>query len=235
MGIFRFKHFEVRNERSAMKVNTDGVLLGAAATLRASDRRYLDVGTGTGTIAMMLAQRSATADVDAIDIDGPSAEEATANFAASPWPERLRAHHCALQEFQPAEPYDLIISNPPYYDDSLLNPDERKRGARHSLSLSYRELAEFAAAGALTPAGRLSMILPTDCEKALCRTLRSFGLFPFRILRIRTSERKAPARIIVESSFSREDSPKEEELTISTGGKYSEEYLSLTKDFYLQS
>ena len=234
MGTFRFNHFEVRNERSAMKVNTDGVLLGAAATLQESDLRYLDIGTGTGTIALMLAQRSPSARIDAIDIDAPSAEEAAGNFSASPWPERLRALHTSLQEFRPEGLYDLIVSNPPYFDNSLLNPDGRTSTARHSLTLSYREIAEFAA-GALAPSGRLSLILPADCEKTLCRTLRSFGLHPFRILRIRSSERKAPSRIIVESSLLRTDSPAEGELLISKGGKYSEEYLSLTRDFYLFS
>ena len=129
MSVFRFKYFNVVNERSAMKVNTDGVLLGAAMTMLSADRRMLDIGTGTGTIALMVAQRAlgipgqagddgmrAGGDfmIDAIDIDEPSASEAAANFGESPWAEHLRAHNLSLQDFADSEPdkYDLIFSNP---------------------------------------------------------------------------------------------------------------------------
>ena len=141
-SVFRFKRFEVRNERSSMKVNTDGVLLGAAMGLDVSDRRLLDVGTGTGTIAL-----GAECVIDAIDIDQASAEEAAENFSASPWPDMLRASHISLDGFAAAcgDGFDLIFSNPPYFDGSLKNPDARKSAARHSLSLSYRELIAFAA------------------------------------------------------------------------------------------
>ena len=236
-SVFRFKRFEVRNERSSMKVNTDGVLLGAAMELDASDHRLLDVGTGTGTIALMAAQRlhdlGAECVIDAIDIDQASAEEAAENFSASPWPDMLRASHISLDGFAAAsgDGFDLIFSNPPYFDDSLKNPDARKSAARHSLSLSYRELIAFAA-DRLAPAGRLAMVLPSDCEQAMLRHARMFSLFPRRILRVRTVERKAPIRIIVELGREHSDC-REELLTIHEKERYSEEYLSLTGDFYL--
>ena len=143
MGVFRFKHFNVVNERSAMKVNTDGVLLGASMTVMPGDRRMLDIGMGTGTIALMAAQRvlgipgqagndwkDAGNDVviDAIDIDEPSASEAAMNFDQSPWAESLKAHNMSLDQFAAttSEKYDLIFSNPPYFEDSLTAPDERK-------------------------------------------------------------------------------------------------------------
>ena len=250
MSVFRFKYFNVVNERSAMKVNTDGVLLGAAMTILPADRRLLDIGTGTGTIALMAAQRAlgipgqagddemgAGGDfmIDAIDIDEPSATEAAANFGESHWAEHLRAHNLSLQDFADSEPgkYDLIFSNPPYFEDSCIAPDERKSTARHtSVGLSYRDIFEFASER-LAENGRVSLVLPADQEAALCRYARMCGLHLFRIMRIRTVERKAPIRIITEFSRQRCQTPVEELLTIMNEGKYTQEYLSLTKDFYL--
>ena len=236
MGVFRFKRFEVVNERSAMKVNTDGVLLGAAMTVAPQDRRMLDIGTGTGTIALMAAQRSGgSAHIDAIDIDEPSATEAAMNFSQSPWADKLHACNLPLDLFaaSTSEKYDLIFSNPPYFEDSLTAPDERKSTARHtSDGLSYREIFEFAKER-LTEEGRVAFVLPADQEAALCRYGRMCGLHLFRILRIRTVPRKAPSRIIAEFSRGRVESVDDAVLTIQNEGQYTQEYLSLTKDFYL--
>jgi tRNA1Val (adenine37-N6)-methyltransferase len=250
MGVFRFKKFEVVNERSAMKVNTDGVLLGAAMTILPSDRTMLDVGTGTGTIALMAAQRLSSAilnsssvilnevknpRIDAIDIDEASASEASANFINSPWNSILKAHHLPLEEFAASAEtvYDLIFSNPPYFEDSLTAPDERKSTARHtSDGLSYRDIFEFAK-DRLSENGRVSLVLPADQEAALTRYARMCGLYLFRILRVRTVPRKAPSRIIAEFSRTRCAELSEELLTIQDEGKYTQEYLSLTGDFYL--
>ena len=270
MNTFRFKRFEVVNERSAMKVNTDGVLLGAAMTIMPEDRCMLDIGTGTGTIALMAAQRVCSADchvagalrndvretgapdedvrvigdsvkIDAIDIDEPSATEAAMNFANSPWAEYLHAHNMSLDAFvamddgdeSPVRKYDLIFSNPPYFEDSLTAPDERKSTARHtSDGLSYRDIFEFAKER-LTDSGRVSLVLPADQEAALCRYARMCGLHLFRILRVRTVPRKAPSRMIAEFSRHRCETVKEELLTIQNEGQYTQEYLSLTHDFYM--
>ena len=239
MGVVRFKKFEVINERSAMKVNTDGVLLGAAMTLAPSDSRLLDVGTGTGTIALMAAQRLAGAAwVDAIDIDEPSASEAAANFEHSPWADSLHAHNLSLEEFESALQqsecrYDLIFSNPPYFEDSLTAPDERKSAARHtSDGLSYRDIFDFAKTH-LSDSGRVALVLPSDQETAICRYARMSGLHLFRVLRIRTVPRKAPSRIVIEFSRVRPQSVDDSILTIQNEGQYTQEYLSLTKDFYL--
>ena len=236
MGVFRFQHFSVTNERSAMKVNTDGVLLGAAMTIMPHDRRMLDVGTGTGTIALMAAQRrDGDVMIDAIDIDEPSATEAEMNFRQSPWADSLRAYNLPLDQFasSSSERYDLIFSNPPYFEDSLTAPDERKSTARHtSDGLSYRDIFEFAK-DRLTENGRVSLVLPADQEAALCRYARMCGLHLFRILRIRTVPRKAPSRIIAEFSSARTESPVDEILTIQSEGKYTQEDLSLPRDFYL--
>jgi tRNA1Val (adenine37-N6)-methyltransferase len=242
MGVFRFKKFEVVNERSAMKVNTDGVLLGAAMTILPSDKTMLDVGTGTGTIALMAAQRLSVIlnevknlRIDAIDIDEASASEAAANFSNSPWNAFLIAHHSPLEEFASSTKtsYDLIFSNPPYFEDSLIAPDERKSTARHtSEGLSYRDIFEFAKER-LSENGRVSLVLPADQEAALTRYARMCGLHLFRILRVRTVPRKDPSRIIAEFSRIRCEDPVQELLTIQDEGKYTQEYLSLTRDFYL--
>ena len=248
MGVFRFKRFEVVNERSAMKVNTDGVLLGAAMTINSSDRVLLDIGTGTGTIALMAAQRfldfarNDNADarnltVHAIDIDAISAEEAAMNFSNSPWSEHLQAHTASLDEYaaslEEGDTFDLIFSNPPYFDDSLGAPEQRRNTARHtSTGLSYREILDFAAVR-LSDHGRVAMVLPSDVEPALLRHARMNGLHLFRILRVRTVERKQPSRIIAEFSRIRCDAPEDEILTIQKEGRYSHEYLALTHGFYL--
>lgn len=271
--IFRFKKFNIINERSAMKVNTDGVLLGAAMTIRPDDRCLLDIGTGTGTIALMAAQRLAeisscndcnksvpsvserSITINAIDIDEPSASEAAQNFRNSPWADMLHVYNMSLAEFASALPpqhpdspqssesvlmnvlvprsYDLIFSNPPYFEDSLTAPDERKSTARHtSEGLSYREIFDFAKE-TLAPGGRVALVLPADQENAVCRYARMSGLHLSKILRIRTVPRKSPTRMIVEFSRYRPDAPEDTILTIQNEGQYTQEYLSLTKDFYL--
>ena len=300
-NIFRFKQFCVVNERSAMKVNTDGVLLGALMTILPEDRNLLDIGTGTGTIALMAAQRlmhlsvaqgiscpqtvdavvapegrcradeqsispvsssasrSAMAGqnvpihIDAIDIDEPSATEAASNFRNSPWSDILHAHHASLDDFAslisescaPAVPdfgespsgscpeYDLIFSNPPYFDNALQAPEERRNAARHTATgLSYREILDFAAEH-LTSTGRVAMVLPADTEHDLTRHARMSGLRLHKITRIRTVPRKAPSRIVAEFSRQLTTSPADTILTIQDRGQYTQEYLDLMHEFYL--
>ena len=276
MSIFRFKKFVVINEQSAMKVNTDGVLLGAVMTILPSDRRILDIGTGTGTIALMVAQRltdcsgdisgvsgrnidlcSCGADhagnasdreiaIHAIDIDGPSVVEATENFRNSPWSGILHAHHASLEEFaadlqtelsvsaqQAAGTFDLIFSNPPYFDNDLQAPEQRRNAARHTTTgLSYREVLDFAAKH-LAETGRVAMVLPAAAEYDLVRHARMNGLHLYKITRVRTVPRKSPKLIIAEFGKCRTETPQDTILTIQNEGQYTQEYLSLTKDFYL--
>lgn len=252
MGVFRFKKFEIKNDASAMKVNTDGVLLGATAPISATCKNVLDIGTGTGLIALMLAQRLADGngqhitdiDITGIDIEPKAAAEAAENFQASPWAESITAMHCSLKEFEAqlngVRLFDLIVSNPPYYDSSLVNPDGRKAMARHTDTLSYREILDFAKER-LSSEGILSLILPADQEMPLLRYARMCGLFPARILRIKTVERKKPARIIVNFSKERtapangqgQGCEHEDELILMEKGKYTLKYISLVKDFYL--
>lgn len=285
-NIFHFKKFDIINERSAMKVNTDGVLLGAAMTITPEDRRLLDIGTGTGTIALMAAQRMADmlscndcneniacvaersiklhlrgmdyagnaseggVVIDAIDIDEPSASEAAQNFCNSPWADMLHAHNMSLKDFaldvrnrcqqtfqadihHGPESYDLIFSNPPYFEDSLTAPDERKSTARHtSEGLSYRDIFDFAKER-LSADGRVALVLPAEQEAAVCRYARMSGLHLYKITRIRTVPRKAPSRIVAEFSRQRTAAPEDTILTIQDGGQYTQEYLDLMHEFYL--
>ena len=245
MSVFRFKQFVVANERSAMKVNTDGVLLGAVVRLCSGDRALLDIGTGTGTIALMLAQREAalTADtigtekegwtVEGIDIDEASAAEARANFAVSPWATHLEARETDFNAFAAeGRSFDVIVSNPPYFDCSLQNPEARKSNARHTNSLSYREILEYAS-GHLNPGGRVAMVLPQEVEKDLLRYARMCGLGLERITRVKTVPRKAASRLIAEFRPGRVEDTVEELLTIQDGGAYTAQYLQLMHEFYL--
>ena len=247
MAVFHFKHFDVSNERSAMKVNTDGVLLGAAADVLPSDRNVLDIGTGTGTVALMIAQRLSFLGedflIDAIDIDLPSAEEASANFAASPWKDHLTACRTGLASFGTDRRYDLILSNPPYFDSSLKAPEARRNSARHVADpltdpgiepLSFREVLEYSEM-TLRPGGRVCLVLPSDLEKQLLRHAAMCGFFPWKILRVKTVARKEPSRLVVQFQRGRSlSAPLDETLTLcDEKGKRTPGYASLVSDFLL--
>ena len=257
MSEFRFKQFSVRNTDSALKVGTDAVLLGSLMTVHPGERRLLDIGTGTGVVALMAAQRladstmaataaqrlagstiSATVDVGVaypeiigIEIDGPSAEEACLNFEGSPWAGMLEARHCSLQDFRSPGEFDLIFSNPPYFDESLRNPDARESRARHTESLSYREVLAFAGEK-LAPGGLVAMILPAESETAVRRCAAGFDLNLSRIVRIRTTQRKPPRRVVVEFSRLR-GQIREEELTMQNQDGFTEEYRRIAGAFLL--
>lgn len=232
MGEFRFKQFTVENTDSALKVGTDSVLLGSL--MESSGSRLLDIGTGTGVVALMAAQRWSDVPglrIDAIDIDGPSAMEAAANFGNSPWKSNLSAQNCALRDFVAEGKYDHIFSNPPFFDESLRNPDPRESRARHTESLSYREVLAFASEH-LSESGRVSMILPSEIETAVRRCAAGFDLNLDRVVRIRTTSKKAPRRIVVEFTRLR-NILREEELTMQEGGEYTEQYRKVAGAFLL--
>lgn len=246
MSVFRFQKFSVRNERSAMKVNTDGVLLGALMTINGDSRHLLDIGTGTGTIALMAAQRmdqalSGTSDatespyiIEGIDIDAPSAEEAAMNFESSPWKRHLRAHNLSLSEFSSlcgSTVYDHIFTNPPFFLEDLHSPDSRKAATRHADSLPLEEILDFAFQR-LSPSGHLSLILPFDSKIMAVRLAAEKSLHIFSCVDIRSTERKLPHRSILEFSRCRpEGKCPERLLTIHEGSGYSEEYLRITAPY----
>ena len=245
--MFRFKQFAVRQDRCPMKVGTDGVLLGAWAEVRPGDRRMLDVGTGTGLIALMLAQRSA-AWITAVDIDVECATQAAENFAASPWADRLDAVSVAVQRYDPVEKFDLIVSNPPYYVDSLLSPDEGRNTARHAAGpqggapaparhaagLPFGELAA-AVVRLLSPGGRFALVLP-PVEMQRFRSAALGRLYPVRWTEVCSTPRRGVRRILAEFCTTPVPAPEPARLIIELGGpdSYTEDYRRLTGDFYLK-
>ena len=237
---FRFKQFTVWHDRCAMKVGTDGVLLGAWAP---GGTRILDIGTGSGLIALMLAQRFPEASIDAIDIDEAAVEQARENFAASPWTDRLHAFHARLQDWQnhPLQitnyKYDLIVSNPPYFRNSLKNPDKGRQTARHTDTLSYAELLRHSAR-LLTEKGLLALVLPAEAEQEVRGLAAAELLSLTHLTRVYSKESKPARRVLLEfeKSTSRDTdiSITEDSLVLENeiGGR-SAAYQELTKDFYL--
>ena len=231
---FRFRQFSVRHDRCAMKVGTDGVLLGAWAP---GGRSILDIGTGTGLIALMMAQRFPEAHVTGIDIDGDAALQARENAAVSPFGPRIEVAHSSLAGFvaaaSPPLSFDSIVCNPPFFLHSLKNPDARRSVARHADSLPFADLFRGVAA-LLAPSGVFSAIVPAEVFEAFTAEASIAGLFVSRLTRVRTTPRKPPKRSLVAFSRLRPDTLAEEECVMSRAdGSRSEWYRGLTTEFYL--
>ncbi|MDR1939154.1 MAG: methyltransferase [Tannerellaceae bacterium] len=231
---FRFKQFMIRQDRCAMKVGTDGVLLGAWVAVDGC-RNILDVGTGTGLIALMLAQRNPEAAVDAIDIDESACSQAKENAGDSPFAGRIRIICSPLSRYasETASRYDLIVSNPPYFVRSLKNPDPQRCIARHTDSLSVEELIEKGR-GLLAEGGRLALILPAGRGDELGAVARRNGLNIIRQTAVIPVPGAAPKRILTELSASFSPSCATGSLLIEEARRqYSAAYAALTRDFYL--
>ena len=230
--MFRFKQFTVCDERSAMKIGTDGVLLGAWADIE-DDSRILDVGTGTGLIALMLAQRNASAEIVGVDISREAIEEARDNFLNSPWATRLSATMGDVCSFLSDTMFDHIVSNPPYFVDSLHSPDALRTMARHTSSLKFEDLVA-SAQRLLRPGGRLSVILPAEC--AMQFRFAAFGrLWLRRQLNVVTKAGATPRRTLMEFCLTAEPMmPSVATLTMRhSDSTYTDEYRHLTEDFYI--
>lgn len=230
--MFQFKQFTIHQQRSAMKVGTDGVLIGAWASVRVNDRTILDIGTGTGLIALMLAQRNPEAEVVAVEIDSESAAQARDNVAASPWSDRVTVEECAVQDFVSDLKFDLIVSNPPYFVDSQKCPDGSRNTARHTDTLSFSELMK-AAERLLAPDGRFAVIVPAESAMSV---IAAGNMHLVRRCDVCTKPSAQPKRVMLEFSPRFEGAALREELTIGDGtnGGYSPEYVALTRDFYLK-
>lgn len=234
--MFTFKSFIIHQDRCAMKVGTDGVLLGAWAQ---GGSRILDIGTGTGIIAMMMAQRFPDADITAIDIDAEACKQAAENVRESVFKGRIIVKEEALQSYCRNHPeqqhplYDSIVSNPPFFVNSLRNPDARRTTARHTDSLSFAELFR-SVSRLLSDDGMFSAIIPTDNEKEFISEGYLSGLYPARICQIKTTLGKQPKRSLI--AFVRHR-PLQTIITcenmLTATGEKSEWYKELTNDFYL--
>lgn len=230
--VFKFKRFAVLNDRTAMKVGTDGVLLGAWCPAEGA-RRVLDVGTGCGVIALMVAQRNAVAMIDAIDIDHDAIEEATINFANSPWSARLTAIEGDYNQLARTEKYDVIVSNPPYFTHGVLPAGKSRTTARHTASLSYRQLIE-GAVNRLTADGTLTLISPTEAESDIIEASAFASLPVKRLTRVIAVEGNEPKRLLWWLSC-RDVPYREDTLTIAhPDGTFTRQYIALTGDFYLK-
>lgn len=231
---FQFKQFSVSHDRSSMKVGTDGVLLGRVAEAKVPER-ILDVGTGCGVIALVLAQRY-DAQIDAIDIDAPSVKEASFNFSKSPWEKRLTAKISSLQTFASGQEacYDMIISNPPFFVDSLRSAEGRRSQARHNDTLSFSDLLHYSRQ-LLKKEGVLWIILPIEESRMLESLAGEYGfVLHYEMLIYPKTGRDANRRILrlgdpVRGSFKEPD-----HLTIrKENGHFTELYRALMADFYL--
>ena len=229
---FSFKQFTVRHDRCAMKVGTDGVLLGAWIDLNSS-RCILDIGTGTGLIALMLAQRCSDARIIAVDIDSAAVEQAQENIQASPWKNRVEVLQQDICTYHPHGTFDTIVSNPPYFIDSLKCPDGQRSTARHTDTLDADRLIGKVSE-LLSPDGSFSIILPAEQTEDLIRVADEKGLYPSRQTRVITRPGLSPKRILMEfRKISTVFQP--DELVIELERHvYSEEYIALTKEFYLK-
>ena len=228
---FKFKQFTIHHDRCAMKVGTDGVLLGAWASVRDA-RRILDVGTGSGLIAIQLAQRTPEAQVTAIEIDAAAAGQAQENVARSPWGDRMEVVCMDFGAYSPQEKFDLIVSNPPYFVDALRSPDAQRRMARHTEGLNYEVLFRHSSE-LLAEDGRLAIIIPTEVEELALGSAFAQGWFLARRTNVYTKPGKKCRRLLLE--FVKMPVPYvSTDLYIERAeGGYSEDYVTLTRDFYL--
>ena len=235
MSIFKFKQFHINQNQCAMKIGTDGVLLGAWTPLINNPLNVLDIGAGTGILSLMLAQRSYAEQIDAIEIDENAYEQCVENFEASPWGDQLFCFHAGLDEFvdEPEDEYDLIISNPPFYSEDFKTDDSQRDLARFQDALPFEELIE-AAALLLSDNGIFSVIIPFKEEAKFVSMCKELELFPLKITRVKGTPTSEIKRSLL--AFSRiEQTPLIDELTIEISRHhYTPEYIELTKDFYLK-
>jgi tRNA1Val (adenine37-N6)-methyltransferase len=232
---FRFKKFCISHGLSTMKVGTDAVLLGAWANV-GDAKNILDIGTGTGTIALMLAQRSNDlAEIDAVEIERTDAEEAKNNFLGSPWPNKVHIHHSSIQNFYPTKKYDVIVSNPPYFSNSQSPPDEKRYNARHTIKLTHNDLAT-AAQRLLEADGKLSIVLPFHEGNQFIALAESKMLYCSRRFSFRTRAEKSIERWLIE--FQRRPQVMETgEILLyrnKSGEIWDDTYVNLTRDFYIK-
>jgi tRNA1Val (adenine37-N6)-methyltransferase len=214
-----------------MKVGTDAVLLGSWAIVNQASR-ILDIGTGSGVIALIAAQRTTDARIDAVEIEEQNTEQASENVASSPWGDRIFIHHVPVQEFLPSSPFDVIISNPPYFNNSQLPPDQRRHRSRHTVSLDYHALLA-AVKRLLLPDGKFNVILPFSEGLQFILLAARYGLFCSRKYSFRTRPLKPIERWLLEFSFSDTPTDEGEVLLYETGLDWSDSYVRLTRDFYL--
>ncbi|UMB60304.1 methyltransferase [Lutibacter sp. A80] len=232
---FQFKQFSIQQDKTAMKVGTDGVLLGAWVTVDASTFSILDIGAGTGLIALMLAQKSNAELIDAVELNTDAYEQTVANFEESDWGDRLFCYHASLQEFaeEIEDTYDLIVSNPPFYTSTYKELESERAMARHTATLSYRELLQ-GVSKLLSKNGSCAFIIPFNEEANFVKIAAEFKLFPNRITQVKGTETSKIKRSLLQFSFEEKAIEKNELIIEIERHKYTDDYIKLVQDFYLK-
>jgi len=235
---FQFKEFTVEQDQCAMKIGTDGVLLGGWVKPEIVPLNILDIGTGTGIISLMLAQRFPNTQIEALEIDESAFEQAVTNFENSPWGDRLFCYHASFQEyFQEVddEKYDLIISNPPFFRATQKSPDEQRNKARFEDALPFEHLL-YGASKLLDHDGTTAIIVPYDQESEIFEIARKMHLKPFRITHVKGNATAEIKRSLIEFKFNtNKKHPIINELILEKERHiYTDDYLKLVKDFYLK-
>ena len=230
MSVFKFKEFSIIQEKSAMKVGTDGVLLGCWVTCEKASN-ILDIGCGTGLITLMLAQRNLKSNVTGIEIDKIASQEAQLNSSNSDWEERIVIKNTSLQQFTSLSKFDLIVSNPPFFPQ---NKSQHSRDiARHTNTLSFEELMDNAAK-LLAEKGIFAVIIPKNSEEYFCKIASVKKLYRNRVCYVKGNETSEVKRVMMEFSFIK-TAVLTEHLTIETSRhNYTDKYIQLCKDFYLK-
>lgn len=237
---FRFKQFAIWHDQCAMKVNTDGILLGAWSRLYPSSN-IIDIGTGTGLIALMLAQRSQSLlkkpHIDAIELDSAAVNQASNNIDNSPWSAQVKVIHSDICQFSESksnqQKYQILVSNPPYFSNALLTPNQQRNRARHNNELSFEQLLKSAQLLAYNQA-EFNLILPVDEAKRLVSLAEQFNWFLQSETLVSTVTNKAPTRVLLRLVNHRPDHTFTDHLTIRDAvNKYTNEYINLCQNFYL--
>lgn len=229
MGVFKLKTFDLKQTDSLQKMGSDSMLLGASIT--GDYTSILDVGTGTGILALMMAQKNKNAQVYAIEPHEPSFNEADFNFQASQFSKRLEIEHTKLQTYNTDKKFDLVLSNPPYFENSTLGDNTKRNTARHTVNLSISDFYEYTSQ-LLSSTGVLTLIFPADLLRIHLDLAAKHKLYPIQNISVVKDNNKA-IRHIITYSFNKKDVIKESSITIAlSNGKYSDDYIALTKDFY---
>ena len=232
---FKFKQFTIHQDRCAMKVGTDGVLLGAWTPLEHHPESILDIGAGTGLLSLMLAQRSSADVIDAIEIQDEAFEQCVENFEGSPWSDRLFAYHASLQEFaeEIGDKYELIISNPPYHSELQTSDEPNRNMARQNLFLPFQDLLE-GVAKLLATNGKFAVVLPQKEVEAFTDIAASKNLYPGQILEVRGNPKSEVKRNLILFQFGHTECEYDELVIELERHEYTPAYIALTRDFYLK-
>lgn len=230
-----FKEFTVNQDQCAMKIGTDGVLLGAITSLTKQPHSILDIGAGTGVLALMLAQRSHAETIDALEIDDAAYEQCVDNFEQSPWGDRLFCYHASIQEFAEEidDTYDLIVCNPPFYSEDYKTENTSRDLARFQDAMPFEHLIQ-AVSVLLNQDGNFTVIIPFKEKENFIQLAKKVELFPAKITKIQGHKTSEFKRVVIEFGFEKNELLTSELTIEHNRHQYTEEYIALTKDFYLK-